>query len=463
MKVLLVNPREKGNINTRLPESLNRAQGVYQPLGASYIAAVLEGDGHEVGILDIPAENLTVDEARDRISRFRPDVVGVTAMTSTLRGALEAARLGKDAGATVVIGGPQMSVYPGETLSYDYVDYGVVGEGEYVMRELISALQAGSEAKIPGLVRRIGGKVVVDGGYGLVADLDALPSPARHLLPMDKYYCAITDRKFTTIVSSRGCPYKCGFCFKQPCDSHPRYRSPGKVVDEMEECVRKYGTKWFMFYDDTIGVRREHLSGICEEIIGRGLDIKWESPIRVNNVDEELLKLMRKAGCVRLRYGVESGDEGILRLMRKGITPGQVREVFKRTREAGIETFGYFIIGYAHENPSTMRRTIDFAKELEPDWVMFTLATPYPRTHLYDLAVEAGLVVGDYWRDFTLGKDMPRIPYFVDGADEWVKRAYREFYIRPGYILRKLSKLNSLDMLRLYANGAKGIISFDMN
>jgi len=195
----------------------------------------------------------------------------------------------------------------------------------------------------------------------------------------------------------------------------------------------------------------------------QGLDIKWESPIRVNNVDEELLKLMRKAGCVRLRYGVESGDEGILRLMRKGITPGQVREVFKRTREAGIETFGYFIIGYAHENPSTMRRTIDFAKELEPDWVMFTLATPYPRTHLYDLAVEAGLVVGDYWRDFTLGKDMPRIPYFVDGADEWVKRAYREFYIRPGYILRKLSKLNSLDMLRLYANGAKGIISFDMN
>ncbi len=463
MRVLLVNPREKGNINTRLPESLNRAQGVYQPLGVSYIAAVLEAAGHEAGILDIQAENLTVDEARARIAGWRPDVVGVTSMTSTLPGALEAARLGKEAGATVVLGGPQMSVYPEETLSYGCVDYGVVGEGEYAMAALVSGLQAGSVPKIPGLVRRVGGKVVVDGGYGLVEDLDALPYPARHLLPMDKYYCAITDRKFTTIVSSRGCPYRCGFCFKQPCDSHPRYRSPSKVVDEMEECARKYGTRWFMFYDDTIGVRKEHLSGICEEIIRRGLDVKWESPVRVNNVDPGLLKLMREAGCVRLRYGVESGDEGILKLMRKGITPGQVREVFRATREAGIETFGYFIIGYAREDRATMRRTIDFAKELDPDWVMFTVATPYPRTHLYDLAVEAGLVAGDYWRDFTLGKDMPRIPYFVDGADEWVKRAYREFYLRPGYVMRKLMKLDSLDKLRLYASGARGIISFDMN
>jgi anaerobic magnesium-protoporphyrin IX monomethyl ester cyclase len=463
MKVLLINPREKGNINTRLPESLNRAQGAYQPLGISYIAAVLEEDGFTVEILDLQAEDLTVDEARASISASKPDVVGITAMTSTLQGALEAARLAKEAGAVVVLGGPQMAAYPKETLSYDYVDYGVIGEGEYVMRDLVRAIKAGKKPDMPGVVWKSADGVVGGEGFGLVEDLDALPVPARHLLDMGKYHCAITERKFTTIISSRGCPYNCGFCFKQPCDRFPRYRSPAKVVDEMEECAKMYGTRWFMFYDDTIGVRREHIEGICNEIIKRRLDVVWESPMRVNNVDERLLTLMRRAGCVRLRYGVESADEGILRLMRKGITVSQVRSVFEQTRKAGIETFGYFIIGYAHETVETIRKTIDLAKELDPDWVMFTVATPYPQTHLNDLAVEEGLIGGDYWRLFTLGGQTSRIPYFVKDSDKWVKKAYREFYLRPRFILRKIMRLNSLDMLRRYVDGAVGIVYFDMD
>lgn len=462
MKVLLVYPREKGNINTRLPGSLNRAQGLYPPLGIAYVAAVLEKSGHEVRILDIPGLNLTIDEARKEISDYKADVAGVTCMTSTIRGSLEAAQLAKDSGAIVVMGGPQLAVYPEETVSYSFVDYGVVGEGEYVMRDLVAALESGGDvSKVRGIVYKSGGETHVN-GYGLVDDLDTLPLPARHLLPMERYDCVITKRPFVTMVSSRGCPYRCGFCFKQPSDNITRFRSPKNVVDEMEHCVERYKTRWVMFYDDTLGARREHITGICNEIIERGLDIEWDSPMRVNNVDKELLELMHKAGCRRLRYGVESGDEGILKLMRKGITIDLVKKVFKLTDEVGIETFAYFIIGYAKETPATIRKTINLAKELDSDWTMFTVATPYPKTNLYDLALEAGILKGDYWRDFTLGKREERLPYFVKDSDRWVKQAYKEFYLRPRYVWKKLKRLRSLETLKKYVDGAAGVVLFNI-
>jgi anaerobic magnesium-protoporphyrin IX monomethyl ester cyclase len=462
MKVLLIYPRDEENINTRLPGSLNRAQGLYPPLGLSYLAAVLEESNHDVRILDVPALNLTVDETRKEIFDFKADVAGVTCMTSTIKGSLAAARIAKESGAKVVLGGPQLAVYPEDTVSYDFVDYGVVGEGDYVMRDLVNALESGKNVSaIKGLVYKKGGRTHVN-GFGLVDDLDTLPLPARHLLPMDNYDCVITKRPFVTMVSSRGCPYRCGFCFKQPSDTVVRFRSPERVVDEIEHCIDRYKTRWVMFYDDTLGAKREHVTGICNGILERGLDIEWETPMRVNNVDRELLQLMHKAGCRRLRYGVESGDEDILKVMRKGITIDKVREVFKITDEIGIETFAYFIIGYAHETPVTIRKTINLAKELDSDWTMFTVATPYPKTNLYDLALEAGIVKGDYWRDFTLGKKRERIPYFVEDSDKWVKQAYKEFYLRPKYVWKKLRRLRSLETLRKYIDGATGVVLFNM-
>ena len=462
MKILLVNPQDEGNLNTRLPKSLNKAQGVYPPLGISYIAAVLEKGGFDVSILDCKALNLTSEEIRERMIREKPSIVGVTVMTSTVMGAFEAAKIAKEAGAVVVVGGPQLSAFPKETLSYEFIDYGIVGEGEYAMLELAQALKEVRDVRgIQGIVYRQGVDVVVN-GERIIEDIDELPFPARRLLPMDKYHCVITESPFTTMISSRGCPYKCGFCYKQPADKVVRYRSPKKIVDEMSHVVEKYHVKEVMFYDDSIAITREHISGICNEIISRGLKVNWESPVRINNVDGELLALMRKAGCVRLRYGVESGDEGILRLMRKGISIDLVRMVFGLTRKAGIETFAYFIIGYARETPQTIRKTIDLAKELDPDWVMFTAATPYPHTHLYELAVEDGLVKGDYWSEFTLGKRKDRLPYFVAGAEEWVAKAYKEFYLRPKFVFKKIWKLRSIDTFRKYLRGAYGIIVFQM-
>lgn len=462
MKILLIRYHDKGNINTRLPESLNKIQGVLPPLGIAYIASVLEKAGYEVKILDAVALNLTTQEVCLKINEEAPDIVGITAMTSSIRGALEAAKLAKDSGATTVIGGPHLAIYPEETLSYHFVDYGIIGEGEYPMLELVRAIESRQPTQnIKGLVYKEDGKVRINEAY-IVPDLDTIPFPARHLLPMGKYSSIIGLHPVTTMISTRGCPYHCGFCFKGPSDKKYRIRNAQNVVDEMELVVKEYGVREIMFYDDVLTLKRDLIINICNEILKRRLKIKWESPVRVDNVDFELLRLMREAGCMRLRYGVESGDPDILKLMKKGITLSMVRDAFKWTKKAGIETFAYFMIAYIHETPQTIKKTISLAKNLNPDLVMFTVTTPYPETHLYDLAKREGFINGNYWKEFTLGLRDDRLPYFIPDAEKWVRKAYRSFYFRPNYIVKRLFKIRTWNDVKKYVQAAKGLLSFRM-
>ncbi len=461
-KVVLVRYHDKGNINTRLPESLNRVQGVLPPLGIAYVAAVLETKGVNVSIGDAQGSNYTASDFRDAIQKEHADIVAITCMTPTFHGALEAAQICKELGLTVVLGGSHISVYPKESLQSEFVDFCIVGEGEYTMAELVDALENNTDySNIKGLGYKNGEEIVVNQAR-IVKDVDSLPFPAFHLLPMKKYSSVIGLHPVSTMISTRGCPYQCGFCFKQPSDRRFRTRNPQSVVDEMEMLVEKYGVKEIMFYDDTITVRREHVVGICNEILKRGLKVKWESPTRVNLVDEEMLRLMKKAGCIRLRYGVESGDPRILKLMNKRITLEKVQEVFALTRKIGMESFAYFIIGYATETPLTMQGTIDLAKKINPDFVMFTIATPYPKTPLHTLSVENGLIDADYWRNFTLGKEVGRMPYLIPDAEEWIKKAYRSFYLRPRFVFKKAKDLRSWSTFKKYCIGAWGLVRFNM-
>ncbi len=464
MKILLMRHHDIENINTRLPESLNRAQGMYPPLGISYIAAVLEKAGHETRILDSQALNLTTEETKKEIEKYMPDIVGINCMTPNVRGALEAARLAKEVSKDIitVLGGPQLSVFPEETVSFDFVDFGVCGEGEFPMLQLAEHLEKNKQVSaIKGLIYKKDGKVFSNPTY-IVENLDELPFPARHLLPMEKYHCVITKQPFTTMIAGRGCPFRCGFCFKGPSDQKVRIRSYKSVVDEMEECVEKYKVKEIMFYDDTFTFNKKYVENICNEIIKRGLKVSWECPTRVDTVDEGILKLMKKAGCIRLRFGVESGNPEILKLMRKNINLKQIEKIFRLARKIGFERFAYFIIGYMNETEKTMQDTINFAKKIDPGWVMFTVATPLPNTNLFDLAVEKGLIDKEYWRKFTLGETDERLPYLVKDADVWAKKAYREFYLRPQFFLNKLLAIDSFDKIKKYWKGLQGILSFEM-
>ncbi len=462
MNILLVRNGNRGDINTRLPESLNKVRGILPPLGIAYIASVLEKEGYKVKILDAMALNLTPKEVRDEIANEAADIVGVTAMTSSIREALDVLRLAKEAGSITVIGGAHLAVYPKETLSYDFIDYGIIGEGEYPFLNLVKAIEEKRPIKdISGLIYKEGRGVHVNESY-IHLNLDEIPFPARHLLPMEKYSSIISLHPVTTMISSRGCPYQCGFCFKSPSDTKYRTRSAKNVVDEMEFIVKEYKVKEIMFYDDTLTLQREHIVNICNEILRRGLRLSWESPTRLDNIDFKLLQLMREAGCIRLRYGIESGDPRILKLMNKGINLSMAKEVFNWTKKVGIETFAYFIIGYIHETPETMKNTISFAKSLNPDLVMFTVAIAYPKTPLYDLAQKEGLVHGDYWGEFVLGLREDSLPYLVPNAEKWVRKAYRSFYFRPNYILKRLFKVRGRHYLKKYFDAAKGILCFKM-
>jgi len=462
MRVLLIRYHDRGNVNTRLPASLNKRQGVLPPLGIAYIAAVLEKAGHEVGIIDAIALNLTKEELTERILEFDPTLVGVTSMTPSFPGGLEAAQIAKECGAIVVIGGPHLALYPQETLSYPCIDYGVIGEGEYTLLELIEALEKKRPLlSIQGLVYKENSKIHINEAR-IVKDLDKLPFPAFHLLPMKKYSSIIGLTPVTTMISTRGCPYRCHFCVKTPSDKKYRMRSPSNVVEEMEYVVKNWGVREIMFYDDVMTLKRDHIVGICGEILRHGLQVKWETPTRVDHVDKELLQLMHEAGCIRLRYGIESGDPQILELMQKRISLERAKEVFRWTKEANIETFAYFMVGYAQETQETIKRTLSFALELNPDLVMFTAVTPLPATPLYQMAKDGALFQGDYWRDFTLRLRSDRIPYFFPETEKWVKRSYRSFYLRPSYVLRSLGKIRCWNSFKKHLDAVMGIFLFEM-
>ena len=464
MKITLIRYHAGDQVNSRVPSSLLKIWGVVPPLGLAYIASVLEKENHKVSIIDAPALNLTKQETLEELKKLDPDVVGITCMSSTIRGALEAAQIAKEVGAITVIGGSHVSACPKEILSYEFVDYGLIGEGEHTFPLLTKALEEKSTLKdIPGLVYKKDNEIEINPGYGLVKDLDSLPLPAYHLLPIKKYNLVIALHPMMTMVSSRGCPGRCGFCFKKPGDLGPlRFRNPQKIVDEMEFLVKNYKIKEIVIADDNLTTSKANIREICNEILKRNLKFRWEAPTRVDFVDLDILKLMKKAGCRRLRYGVESGDKRILKLMRKGISLDRVRDVFKWTKQAGIEAFAYFIIGYITETEESIKKTINFAKEINPDMIMFCAATPLPDTNFYDLAVEQNFVDKNYWKDYTLGKTNERLPYFVKDTNKWVKKAYRQFYFRPGYILKMISKIRSWNEIKKYYYAAIGLFLFRM-
>jgi len=381
-------------------------------------------------------------------------------MTSNFKGAIEASIITKSCGITTVVGGPNLEAFPEETLSHYSIDYGIIGEGEIAFSKLVEAIEnKNSIDSIEGLVYKENGAIKYN-SPAIIDDIDTLPFPARHLLPMSNYTSIISVDPMTTMITSRGCPYKCSFCYKQFSDTKVRFRNPLSVVDEMEFLVKRYNVKEIMFYDDTILLKQSHVEGICNEILRRNLKVRWESPSRVDRVNLPLLELMKASGCVRLRYGVESGDKNILRAMNKQINPEMVIKAFELTRQAGIETFAYFMTGYMNETRMAFENTLELIGNIRADQVMITLATPYPKTLLEKQAIEAGKMPADYWRNFVLGEINSPLPPLVDGSEEWIKELYHKFYFNPVYIFNRLRRIRSLNQLKKHLMAGIGLILF---
>lgn len=405
MKIALIHPHYREGIPGKFPS-----------LGLGYIAATLEDNGCEVDYIDVDALNLTNDDLKLHLFKHTFDVVGITCNSTTFREAKKTAKIVRESipDTFIVIGGPHLNIYPKETVQNPEFDAGIYGEGEYTMLELVKTFESrGNLHDIRGLIHKEDGKIIVNPPRRLIRDLDVLPFPARHLMPNDEYNNSITKKyPFTTLITSRGCPFKCFYC--QPVHGEMfRARSPDNVVDEIEDCINKFGIQEIQIYDDTFTLKPKRVNAICDEIINRRLNIILDCRTRIDLVTKALLTKMKSAGCERIRYGIESGDQQMLNIMKKGVTLDQVATVFEWTREAGIETYAYFMIGSPGETLEKIQKTIDFAEKLKSNNTRFSITTAYPGTEMYNAALNKGYFTRDVWRDYTLGLiDAPPNPMF---------------------------------------------------
>jgi radical SAM superfamily enzyme YgiQ (UPF0313 family) len=382
MRIAFVSPKWNEMVNS------------YPPLGLGYLAAVMEAEGHQAAIFDLGLEpNTPLEQDVERIAAFAPDVIGLTAMTNNYHSAERTMQLLKARlGCPIIVGGPHATLFRKSIAQSPYVDYVVYGEGEETLRELTRAL--GDAVRRPsdevlngieGLCYASGGRAVCNAPRPLIKDLDGLPLPARHLFELPRYpLYAANGERMVTLLSSRGCPYNCSYCFKGIVGRTYRQRSPASIVAEIRSLMDAYGYRHFYFIDDLFTIDRRRLGAICERMIAEKLDVRWQCLARVDRVTPELLGLMYRAGCREVHYGIESGNAGILENLGKGITLEQVRDAVSWTARAGILAKGYFMLGLPGDTEETMQQTIRLAGELELDQAMFSLTTPFPGTRLWD-------------------------------------------------------------------------------
>lgn len=416
------------------------------PLGLAYLAAVLEGDGHSVRIIDAQALGIPLTEIKREIKRDQPSIVGVTSTTPTIREALAIVKAVKEdcPDATTVVGGPHVTFLPVETLrECPQLDVVCIGEGERTVLELAQAIERkASLSNVKGIVYRSGDRIIKTPPQPLIDNLDSLPFPARHLLPMERY--TILGRKSIIghLMTSRGCPFNCTFCASSLLfGKRFRGRSPKNVVDEIEEVVSEYNPGSIEFSDDEFTLDRKRVEGICDEMKRRGLDVPWACSSRVDTVSKNLLRKMKAAGCFFIYYGVESGCQRILNLIRKGIRIKQVIDAIRWTKKMGIETLASYIIGFPGETKEDIEKTIAFAKRLNTDYAQFSLATPYPGTELYNSAKEKGLLLTEDWSQYTAGKPIIRNNNCSkEDLMRLLAKAYKSFYLSPRILLRHLRK-----------------------
>lgn len=427
---------------------------VAPPLNLAYIAAYLREKKVKIGLLDANALKYDIKQLKNYLLKTLPDIVVLQIVVCNLVNDIKISKLIKHVlpSVKIIIFGTVATVYSSYLLKKDVVDYVIVGEPEITVFELINALNKNEKLdSIKGLAWKKKNKIIYNKKRKLLKDLDTLPFPARDLLPVDKYYQPIAkENPYMTMRSSRGCIYDCLFCGTKTTGQNAwRGRDPLKVVDEMEEIFLKYGTKEIEMYDEQFLIDRERVIKICKGIIRRGFKPSWIAMGRVDLVDEELLTYLRKAGCYRIDYGVEHANEEILKTIRKGVTQEQIREAFRMSKKVGIGTGALMIIGMPGETWQTVKEMMQFLKEIRPDFVKFSIATPYLGTDFYEIAKKNNWLIEKDFEHYNLAEHVISYPNFsnedIRHAQKW---CYKNYYLSFPFILSRISKNISLKDLK---------------
>ena len=451
MKILFLVPPETISLESSVPKALEGGKGYYPKLGLLYVAAYYEREtGNQPVFIDCPPENVSQEELSRRVKEVQPDMVAMSIMTFNLLDALHTARILKrdHPNLKVCLGGPHVNLYPKETLHQPEIDYVVFGEGEKIFFHLIQALESGDSLKsIKGLGWKEKGEEHINSAETELLNLNELPFPARHLVDISSYKHIIGEgRQFFTIQATRGCPAACSFCDIRK--TKFRVRSPESVVAEIEELV-EMGVDDLFFVDDTITIDKKNVLEICDLIVKRNINIHFKISARVDTINKEVIAALKKAGCYRIHYGIESASPKHLKYLQKGQTPEKVERACKMTRDAGLGFFAYMMIGIPHETKEEMFETVDFAKKLKPDYAQFSICTPYPKVELYYQMIQEGIVPEDYWQEFA---ENPSADFKIkfwnkDFSEEELRdlqdECHARFYRSPTYLMKQITKLRS--------------------
>lgn len=458
MKILLIYPPRENYIFGITPHVYIEADsGNYPPIGMLYIGAALKKDpSMEVEILDAYTDGLTHDQVKDFIGARKPDIVGIYMSTYYLADGILAAANAKKAAPScfVVAGGPHTSLYPKETAALPDVDCVLTGEAEESFLKLARFVKAGDILGIESIPealtkRSVPGRSPV---MGRIDNIDVLPFPDRDLLDFRKYRSILVKKNpMTTVITSRGCPFKCYFCSNLESGKKVRYRSAVNVVDELEMLVKKYGIRDFLFFDELFTSNKARTIEICGEILRRGLKIRWHCRSRVDVLDEEIVRNMKKAGCRLIQFGIETGNQRLQELINKKLNLEKVRETVAMVFNMGIMTYADFMFGLPTETDEEMLHTLEYAKSLKLDYIAFGMFHPIPGSVFYEQGLKEKRFE-DFWLKFVNDRNYVIEDHSWTGKDRerhhlFVADAYRSFYLRPSYVLRRLSRTDSLSQL----------------
>jgi anaerobic magnesium-protoporphyrin IX monomethyl ester cyclase len=455
-KILLLNPRISGEVRYA---SYKEVGSYLPPYGLLSIAASLEQHGHIVRVIDADSRRgLNFEEIRLEIEHFKPEIIGMTCYSIGRQSLIETSKYIRDiCPAIQIVGGPHVTVLPEDLCHFETIDVCVYGEGEHTMLDIVNHYLNQKElTDIKGTVYRQNGKIRKAPPRDLMADLDILPYPAFHLLdnlhdyrPMQLIY---KRRPVLTLISGRGCPHNCIFCGKI-WGNKVRLNSANYILGLIKKMIRDFGIREVMFYEDNFAIDAARLTELCDLLIQEKLNITWTCSCNIRSLNKKLLQKMKQAGCWLLSVGIESGNDEVLKFIRKPVRVEEARQVAAWVNEAGILLRGFFMINHLIDTKETIRQTINFAKELPLFTVSFTILFLIPGSKVREIAHKYGTVSYDYC--LNTGHPGETLSFVAKGLTvEYLKstqrRAYAEFFIRPIQIWRLIRAIDSWEDIKKY-------------
>jgi len=438
--------------------------GAYDPpLGLAYLAANLRRSQISVEIIDASATRLTCDDVVSLVVEKAPRYVGITAVTLDIYNAAQLAHKikQKNKESITIIGGVHLTAVPGETMEkFPQFDIGVIGEGETTLVEVIQALNGNINLNtVNGLVYRYNGEIIFTQPRKLNYNLDSYPPPAWDIIPgFPQNYpvppYSTSNSPSCSMVTSRGCGRRCTFCFQGTMGRALRFHSEEYVLDVIKHLYHHYGIRNLRFVDDQFLANKNRTEKICTLLIKEKLDLTFSCIARIDTINPQLLRLLKRAGCQQINFGIESGSQRILDLIKKDVELDEIFKAVKWTHEEGIRTLGYFMIGFPTETEETIRESITFAKRLPLDDISFFLLTPFPGTELYQSVHQYGIFKND-WKSMSLFVEPCFIPHGLTKEKilTYRKKAILQFYLRPRIIFSYLRRIKSMTHIKILLKG----------